>query len=69
MHQLLSPCAATVEAHVPTAYALQQAKPPQCEAYELQGTVSPLATTGESPRTAIKIQYNQADAHTTQLWI
>ena len=24
MHQLLSPCAATVEAHGPTAYALQQ---------------------------------------------
>ena len=34
--QLLSPCAATTEAHAPRACALQQEKPPQWDAHALQ---------------------------------
>ena len=41
MPQLLSPCAATTEARVPRAHALQQEKPPQWEAHTLQWRVAP----------------------------
>ena len=39
--QLLSPRAATAEAHVPRARALQQERPPQREARALQRGVAP----------------------------
>ena len=39
--QLLSPCAATAEARIPRAYALQQEKSPQWEAHALQLESSP----------------------------
>ena len=39
--QLLSPHAATTEAHVPRAHAPQQEKPPQWEACALQQRVAP----------------------------
>ena len=41
MLQLLSPCAATTEARVPRARALQQEKPPQREACAPQRKVAP----------------------------
>ena len=39
--QLLSPCAATSEAHRPRAHTPQQDKPPQWEALTLQQRVAP----------------------------
>ena len=39
--QLLSPCAATTEAHAPRACAPQQEKPPEWEAHAQQGRVAP----------------------------
>ena len=39
--ELVSPCATTTEAHAPRACALQQEKPPQGEARELQQSVAP----------------------------
>ena len=41
MLQLLSPRAATTEAHTPRAHAPQQEKPPQWEACALQQRVAP----------------------------
>ena len=40
-NQLLSPCAATTEAHVPRPHALQQEKPPQSEARAMQQRLAP----------------------------
>ena len=45
--QLLSPCAATTEAHVPKARAAQQEKSMQWEAHGLQQKSSPLSSQPE----------------------
>ena len=57
----LSPCAATIEAHMPRACAPQEEKPPQWEAYApaMKSSSSLLASTRESPCTAIKIKHSQ----------
>ena len=57
--QLLSPHAATNEAHEARARAPQQEKPPQWEAQVPQPRVAPLAATRESPRAATKTQHSQ----------
>ena len=57
--QLLSLHVATTEACVPRARVLQQEKPLQSEAHPLQGRVSLLTPTRESPRTATNTQCSQ----------
>ena len=56
MPQLLSPRAATTEAHAPRACALQQEKPLQREAVALHGRGVPRVATRESPSAAMKTQ-------------
>ena len=58
--QLLSPCAATTEAHAPRTHALQQEKPPQWDARAPQQRVAPTHhNQRESPRAATKTQCRQ----------
>ena len=54
--QLLSLSSAAPEAHAPRACAPWQEKLPQWEAHSLQWRITPLCTTRENPRAAVKTQ-------------